>query len=166
MTPKSERVIVANEVLKSFAPATSIRIDGGYVLVKWTVSLGGGLTVTREKRWMTRGNDFFPVWYRSWCHGGTASTALSQLVRWIQGKTVLPLSSWIYWAGENCRLLRQEGDFGESALKKLSDAGYPETVPCVLCGDHGHIGDWWHLDAVVGPCCHMSEGCRQKTVQQ
>lgn len=154
-----DKIEVANEVLKSFAPGTSLRLcPTGYVMVQWTSFYP---PFRFEKRWMTRGQDFYPVWHRQWGHGGTASTALAQLVRWCKGKTVLPLSSWRYWAGETCRLLRQQDDNGEAALKALLDGGYPETVPCVLCGSHDHIGDWWSLKKVVGPCCSMRGGCKQ-----
>lgn len=150
------RVDVANEVLACFAPGTKIRIESGYVLVSWSDSSGNF-----EKRWQTRGQDFYPVWYRKWGHGGTASTALSQLARWIRGKNVLPLSTWRYWAGDRCRLLRQ-GD-ASKAIQLLEKAGYPECAKCCLCDCELESGfDWWNLDGVSGPCCGMNNGCRQR----
>jgi len=155
---KDDRLAAANIALKSFAPDTTLRLESGYVLVEWQRRSGE----TFSKRWMCRGNDFYPVWYRQWCHGGTTSTALSQLVRWIQGKPVLSISSWRYWASEGVALLRQ-GDGAEPAIKALLDAGYPQQPVCVLCKKQIDGGiDWWNLNGVSGPCCGWSNGCRQK----
>lgn len=155
-----DRVDVANRVLLAFAPGTSIRLDAhGYVIVCWTCHGGEKF----ERRWMTRGQDFYPVWYRHWGHGGTATTALAQLVRWIKGRPVLPLSAWRYWGSDGVALLRQQGDNGAAAIEALQAAGYPDAVPCVLCrvalGSSGF--DWWSLNGVSGPCCGMRSGCRQ-----
>jgi hypothetical protein len=144
-------------VLRSFAPDTQLRLAAGYVLVVWKV-----YNKDIQRRWMTRGQDFYPVWYRSWGRGGTASTALAQLVRWIQDKPVLPLTTWIYWGGDRGRLLRR-GEGAEAAIAALRAAGYPEVVNCVLCGTPLTAGfDWWSLRGVSGPCCTMHNGCRQK----
>lgn len=152
---KDDKVDIANRVLECFAPGTTLRLESGYVLVAWTVSKG-----KEERRWMTRGQDFYPVWHRKWCHGGTASTALAQLVRWIQGKPVLPISTWAYWAGEKVQLLRQGN--GNEAIGMLIAAGYPQVATCVLCGNQITGGmDWWSLDGVTGPCCGWTSGCRQ-----
>lgn len=156
---KDDRVEAANVALKSFAPDTSLRIDAtGHVVVEWVRSNGERLS----RRWMTRGQDWYPVWHRHWGHGGTACVALSQLVRWITERPVMSLATWRYWASKGCALLRQQGDDGTAALAALADAGYPAESPCVLCGDAGHIGDWWSLKGVTGPCCSMNSGCRQR----
>lgn len=156
-----DRVDVANEVLKSFAPDTSIRLDAhGYLIVCWTRHNGEKF----ERRWMTRGQSYYPPWHRHWGHGGTATVALAQLCRWIKDRPVLPLTTWRYWGRDGVALLRQQGDNGEAAIEALRAAGYPEVVPCVLCGvelgDSGY--DWWSLGKVSGPCCSMRDGCRQK----
>ena len=157
---QNDLVDAANIVLRSFAPGTELRIDPtGYVVVTW---FQWRPAERIERRWMTRGEDFYPVWHKKWGHGGTACTALAQLVRWIKGKPVLPLSTWVYWGGERCALLRQnEGP--EVAMNALRNAGYPESVNCVLCGGPlpGSF-DWWSLDKVSGPCCNHNNGCRQK----
>lgn len=154
---KDDRIEAANEMLKCFAPDTSLRIESGYVIVEWLSSISG----KHSRRWMTRGNCFYPTWYRHWCHGGTASTALSQLVRWVQGKPVLSIDSWRYWGRDECMLLRH-GD-KEAALQSLLNAGYPAQATCVLCKQpiNGSI-DWWSLKGVTGPCCGWTSGCRQK----
>jgi len=158
---KAARIETANEVLKSFAPGTSLRLSTtGHVLVEWANRTGA-----YSKRWMTRGQDFYPLWKRDWAHGGTACTALAQLVRWVQGKPVLGLSTWRYWAGDRCMLLRQQGDSGAAAIAALQAAGYPEEPACVLCGAqlNKETGcDWWSLEKVAGPCCGSHGGCRQK----
>lgn len=149
-------VDVANQVLQSFAPDTRIERRRGGWYVCWTRRNGEELS----RRWMTRGQDFYPVWHREWAHGGTASTALSQLIRWMQGKPVLPLSTWKYWAGDTCKLLRHHP---QDAIRLLLDAGYPEHSKCVLCGVSPiERFDWWSLDGVSGPCCSYTTGCRQK----
>lgn len=82
-------------------------------------------------------------------------TALSQLIRWLQAKPVLPISVWLYWH-EHLLLLPKE------AVDKLSKADYPKTANCVLCGKEiaGPL-DWWSLDNISGPCCTWKNGCRQ-----
>lgn len=154
---KDDRIDVANVVLKCFAAETELRIESGHVLVCWTQHGGKKF----ERRWMTRGQDFYPVWHNKWGHGGTASTALAQLVRWVRGLPVLPLTTWRYWSGERVALLRH-GNSNE-AISALSAAGYPETATCVLCGMELTSGfDWWSLDGVTGPCCAWTSGCCQK----
>jgi hypothetical protein len=154
---KETRIQIANRMLESFAPGTWLRLESGYVLVEWK----NRALATISKRWMTRGQDFYPVWNRQWTGGGTACTALSQLVRWVQGKPVLPASTWRYWAGEKCKLLRH-GNW-EARLRELTDAGYPDVAKCVLCGNEISGGmDWWSLDGISGPCCSMRSGCRQE----
>lgn len=145
---KDDRVGIANRVLGFFAKGTSLRIECGYILVSWSTFKG-----RVERRWMTRGQDFYPVWHRKWTGGGTASTALSQLVRWVQGKPVLPLSTWSYWTSDKYKLLDPQ------AIEILRDAGYPEKVQCVRCGSNNFAGgmDWWGLDGVSGPSCRQCE---------
>lgn len=156
----TDRLAVANTVLQSFAPRASLRrsAETGHIIVCWTEYNGK----KHERRWMTRRQDFYPTWGGIWPGGGTSMVALSQLVRWCNRKPVLPLSTWEWWAGDKCKLLRQQGDNGAAALAALRSAGYPEKVDCVLC-DHPIKGglDWWRVGKVSGPCCGMSDGCRQ-----
>lgn len=151
------RVSIANAVLDCFASGTTIEIRRGGVYVLWT---SWGKPVSR--RWQCRGGQsFYPVWHRKWAHGGTATTALAQLVRWIQEKPVLPLGTWRYWTGENVALGRARGI---EAVRLLQEGGYPDDVPCVLCGESlkGRSLDWWSLDGLSGPCCTGRDGCRQQ----
>lgn len=116
-----------------------------------SVEVGRGVVVSwgnRSKRWVCRpGQDFYPTWSRSAPWGGTQSTAISQLVRWIRGLPVLPMATWEYWSSEKVKLCKPE------ALAILRSAGYPEEAVCVLCGKKPAGLDWWHLDNVSGPCC-------------
>jgi hypothetical protein len=113
-------LVVANKVLALFSVSTIERRKGGF-WVCW--ELGGKRT---EKRWSCRGQDFYPVWSHKWPNGGTACTALSQLIRWVKGQPVLPLYSWRLWASERCKLLSVE------AIDILDAAGYPTDVSCVV----------------------------------
>jgi activating signal cointegrator 1 len=149
-----QRIDGANRVLASFAVETRIeRRRGGWYVV-WTRND----RPTIARRWSTRGQGFYPPWSQLWGHGGTACTALSQLIRWLRGQPVLPISTWRYWASDRVQLLPL------AAVEDLQSAGYPEHASCVLCG-HKSTGsfDWWSLDGVSGPCCHWTSGCRQGT---
>lgn len=157
VTNRGFRVPMANRVLNCFAEETLIiHLPGRGVIVSWRRSNGE----TLFRRWVTRGQDFYPTWYRHWGHGGTACTALAQLVRWIQGKPVLPMGTWRHWFGDKCRLA---SDRGPEALRALEHAEWPEIANCVLCHQPIAAGmDWWSLDGVTGPCCGWTSGCRQK----
>ena len=146
-----ERLEVANVVLDSFfAGHLERRRTGMYVC--WVGRKG-----PRAKRWQCRGQDFYPVWSRQYPGGGTSSMALSQLIRWVQGKPVLPLGTWRHWASDRVKLLP------ESAVRELMSAGYPEIVDCVCCNQplHGRL-DWWSLDGLSGPCCLWSKACDER----
>jgi len=142
----------ANAVLSSFSISQIERRDGGWYVV-WE---SRGATVSR--RWAVRGGqDFYATWSHRWPGGGTAMTALSQLVRWLRGQPVLPIATWRYWSTDKIKLLP------ESAVGVLRDGGYPDVATCVLCGESIQRGfDWWSLDGVSGPCCSLRNGCKQK----
>jgi hypothetical protein len=149
------RVSNANMALSFFAPDTVILSEKRPITISWTV---GRNVIFR--RWQARsGQDFYPVWSHRWPHGGTACIALSQLVRWIQGRPVLPLSSWRHWAGPKCELARAHGN---QLIERLVHAEYPEHAQCVLCGAVLNGLDWWNLHGVSGPCCSWTTGCRQR----
>lgn len=151
-----EALRAANDVLYIIAPRTWIIRDKGGWYVEWKRSNGE----TMRRRWARRNGSHYPSWYRHWGHGGTCTLALSQLIRWVQGKPVVPLSSWHHWCGDRIYLAR---DKGAEVCSRLSDAGWPHGVPCVLCGTMMvRAGDWWDLNGNVGPCCGMTSGCRQQ----
>lgn len=147
----------ANAVLDCFAQGTAISIKPKVgVVVSWTQYNGTQFS----KRWMTRGQDFFPVWSQKWGHGGTCCTALSQLVRWVKEKPVLPIGTWKHWTSPQCFLARSRGP---EVIKLLEEGGYPQDAICVLCHNPIEQGlDWWSLDKISGPCCSWTTGCRQK----
>jgi len=153
MGNSTSKIKEANTVLGSFSPAQIERRKGGWYVTWATVQKG-----TVSKRWSVRsGNDFFPPWSRKYPGGGTSITALSQLIRWLKGMPVLPITSWEYWASEQIKLLPK------SSVEFLSVSGYPKSTPCVLCGiDLAGPLDWWSLAGVSGPCCTMRSGCKQR----
>lgn len=141
-----ERLEVANAALMCFAKQTWIEPGPSGLVVCW-------IDFRDEKwrrRWQVRsGQDFYPTWHRHWGHGGTCCTALSQLVRWVRGKPVFSLDVWRYWAGPTVALGRPRGDYLVEALRA---GGYPERVPCVLCGKviEGRF-DWYSNNGFSGP---------------
>lgn len=149
-------VDAANRVLEIIAPTTRIeRRKGG-----WYVTWIGWRDKPMSRRWVTRGQSFYPMWSRHWGHGGTCTTALSQLVRWCAGRPVLPMSTWRHWTSVTVSM---GGTRGPEIIQILYEAGYPESVDCVLCGKEIVGGlDWWCLDGVSGPCCGWTTGCRQR----
>lgn len=149
----TESLATANVVLGTFFDGWIEKRKGGWY-VCWNDRFRPDHV---SKRWQCRGNDFYPVWHHKYPGGGTSSTALSQLIRWVSRKPVLPISTWRFWASETCRLLPAE------AVDVLLAGGYPERVDCVLCGNRIAGGlDWWRLDGVSGPCCSWRSGCRQQ----
>lgn len=153
----AEKIEVANRVLAYFAQDTEIisklnKSNKKILTIKWKLYNGKEY----EKQWMTRGQDFYPVWYNKWAHGGTSCIALSQLIRWIKDRPVLGIESWRYWAKDNVKLLSNE------AVDILENNGYPIKTYCVLCGNETRYNDWWSLNKLSGPCCNWNSGCRQK----
>lgn len=149
------RLTAANAVLDIIAHRTRIsRRKGG-----WYVSWVNHRLNEISRRWRTNSNgSHFPPWSHHWGHGGTATLALSQLIRWLQDRPVLPLSSWHHWCSDRLYLARSRG---AEVCSLLSDAGWPRLVACVLCGKEiEHARDWWDLDGVSGPTCSMSCGNR------
>lgn len=146
------RLEVANRALSTFSCSRIERRRGGWY-VCWPSRKG-----EVSRRWSCRhGQSFYPPWSRKFPGGGTACTALSQLIRWQKDEPVLPLETWRYWATETVKLLPQ------AAVDDLGAGGYPEKVTCVLCGMPPKGLDWWCLDGVSGPCCSMWSGCRQRS---
>lgn len=152
------RLNATNSVLAIIASDTKlIRRHGGWY-VEWPV--GDGKTQCR--RWSTMPGSNLPPWSHKWPRGGTCMLALSQLVRWVRGETVLPLSSWRYWCGDRIRLGR---DNRLAVVQILANAEWPESVACVLCGRQIYsAGDWYDLGETVGPTCSMSR-CDQESEQ-
>lgn len=148
---KEAKLKAANAVLAIIAHETRLELKGKRVIVEFPYQ---GLI---KRQWQTRGQDFYPVWYSKFGSGGTVTTALSQLVRWIQGKPVLPMGTWRYWTGPVVAMGRENGP---SIIEILAQAGYPEQVNCVRCGEPVTAGlDWWSLNGVSGPAHGWKQGC-------
>lgn len=149
---EQRRIEVANKVLSTFNRSQFFHAPRGWY-VRW-IRHDGAL---ETRRWQCRGQDFYPVWSHEFPGGGTAMTAISQLIRWCAGRPVLPIATWQYWASDTVKLLPN------ATVGKLIDGGYPVHVKCVLCHETIVGGlDWWHLGKVSGPCCGFRNGCRQK----
>ncbi len=148
------RVAAANAALAVLGKGTRLEFVGRRAFVCWESWRNG----PQRKRWaVNRGNDFYPTWHNRAPWGGTQSTALSQLVRWCQGKPVLPLGCWEYWTTPGIRLA---GDRGPELVELLRAAGYPERVACVCCGLPPVGGlDWWSHGGKSGPCCGRGPVC-------
>jgi len=145
-----DRLPVANCVLHSFAERSHITEKNSRLSVSWW---DGTTEVT--KQWQCRtGTDFYPVWHKKWPHGGTASMALSQLIRWIRELPVLPISTWYYWSTKKIALLEAE------IVDYLEENGYPKEVYCIMCGEKIQNFDWYNLRGKSGPGCYMNTGCQ------
>lgn len=147
---------IANQILELFEPNTRIERRPGGFFVVWQTYQGEKIT----RRFSTfSGGSFYPVWHRKWGHGGTCCVALTQLVRWLQGKSVLPLSTWQYWCGDSVQLIK--GDKAHFALNLLSEAGYPNQVVCVFCGQVPIQWDWYYIKGQMEGCgCYCGTGCK------
>lgn len=147
---------VANQALALFADRISILEDGRVRFQTYPYTDADFIV----RRWVgiSKGSHF-PKWHRKLCYGGTVTTALHQLVRFVHGKPVGGLNSWVYWCSETIRLA---GDRGVELVEMLKPH-WPESR-CVLCGMslEGQGTDWWADKQRVGPCCTMRSGCRQQ----
>lgn len=153
---KRVRLGAANEIIKCFTGLeTKLILRGdGRVAVSWKSWQKPGKTV--QMTWMCRGQDFFPSWYRKAGWGGTVSTAVSQLVRWVQGKPVYGLETWKYWGSDGMGLFNCGGNRRDpvEVLELIRKSGWPEHPVCILCKRTPPKGlDWWSLDGKSGPCC-------------
>lgn len=149
-----ERRQIANKALAFFSKNVSILPNGK---VRFPVYPYGENDFL-EKQWVpiSRGS-FYPKWHRKFTHGGTVTTALCQLVRFVNEQPVLPLSSWEYWCGNSVALA---GERGQELINILRHV-WPDAK-CVLCGEAMTGVDWWTDKKRDGPCCSWSAGCRQK----
>lgn len=150
---RERKMRAANAALQCFAADTRIVDTWHGIAVEFD---HGGEKI--QRRWAVRHGSLYPTWYSKWCHGGTACTALANLIRWLQKKPVVPLSTWQMWAGRKFWLMRDRGD---ECVTLLETAEYPQTAECVLCGRELSRFDWWDHGKLSGPCCVHTEGCQQ-----
>lgn len=155
MNDRKARVEQVNQVLETFYPSAKILLDSrNHLLLQWLTTSGS----TSLRYWVTRGNDHYPVWHHRAPWGGTCSVAISQLIRWCQGKPVFGMDTWLWWANDRVALA------DERTIAVLREIGWPEKPICVLCERPCAGLDWWSLDGVSGPCCAYwnLSGCRQQ----
>ena len=159
MKKNHKRMEVANEVLAYIMPSMKpeLVIKAGRIAVRWHQSWEEERPIV-TKIWMTRNQDFYPIWHNRAPWGGTCSTAISQLVRWARHQPVLPLDVWRRWSQPGIQLFS-----GDRPLVLLQKAGYPEVVECVVCGNEPDGLDWWHYEGKSGPCCVY--GCQAERIR-
>ena len=148
---QQQRLATANAALQCFVPDTRLELRNGRVFVCWENYRGK----PASRMWMTRGGSFYPMWSHKWAHGGTCTIAMAQLVRWVRGLTVLPMTTWEYWVGERVGLAGWRGkDKQEELLATLRNAGYPLVSTCIFCGK-SPIGrfDWYSYRGKEGTVC-------------
>lgn len=142
-------------IFAAVAPHVTVTYDRGFVL-SWAVR---GEAQSRRWRAQRVGSDY-PTWSRHKPFGGTCCRIFTQLVHWAKREPVYPLRVWRHWCGPAVGAAPE-------AARLAEEFGWPECVPCVLCGrvlEPDDRLDWYDLDGKRGPgCCHSDEaGCRRK----
>jgi hypothetical protein len=142
-----ERIGVANRALKLIAPTKAWEFFIGYqgLRFRWTDRHGGII----DRRWGTLcANDSYPAFWRALATGDTCCAAITQLARWIQGRTVHPFTIWRLWTGENYKIA---GDKNKELLDTLKPH-WPQEAICVRCQKPIRNGyDWYGYGANSGP---------------
>jgi hypothetical protein len=155
---RRDRLAVANTVLRTL----------GNFELSWQLRRGFCITwqnykgETHSKRWACDRGSFYPqVNTGQMGIGGTHTTAISQLVRYCQGRPCLPLNSWRYWGGKSVMLWRDLRD-RDTALSALENSDYPKTPVCVFCGGDlaGQQWDWYSLRTGVEGCGCWGRKCQ------
>lgn len=148
----------ANAILVTFAPSCRLEYAHGLYLA-WTDFRGE----KKRLRWVpnNRGSDF-PTINHKVPFGGTCCCATMELTRWVRGLPVRPLGMWRYFCGKGVGL-------PPKALELAIEFGWPEQVPCVMCGRFvGNGVDYDHYDHATlkqpGPGCWYTEGCKGTTL--
>lgn len=158
-----DRLEAANKALKAFpiGQMFQFEIRNNRLAVWWTSTWTKKEPVKVSKVWQFQYDG--SLWPKfDLPTGGTMTQALSQLVRWIKGQPVMPIGVFEWWDSPTVKLMDGEG---APIRKILLDAGYPETVKCVICGEKPKGLDWWSLDKLSGPCCSFGrceDECKQK----
>lgn len=143
---KEERMEAANKVLRAIkcSATAQLCIKSNRIAVTWKQPWNKRKPEETKCWTFASSGSTYPSWSGACPWGGTMSQAIGQLVRWVRGRTVLPLSTWEYWG--------KSGLFdGDEPVKILKEAGYPVDVKCVLCGEPPKGLDW--AGKTGGPCC-------------
>lgn len=149
------RLAAANAILAAAEPGCRIEYARGFHLC-WTDSRG----VNQKWHWFPQsaGSDF-PRIYKRVPFGGTGCVIVSELVRWVRGSPVRPLRVWRYWCGPLVGIEPHAAELAEAA-------GWPEDVPCVMCGKTikpTERFDWYSSRGhKPGPGCWYGDGCKAR----
>lgn len=150
----ASRLVAANAILAAYAPACRLEYDRG-VYFAWTDFRGD----PHRLRWVprSRGSDYPSISYRV-PFGGTCTVATMELTRWVRGMPVRPLGMWEWFCSKTVGMTPR-------ALELATAAGWPVTVPCVMCGRHvGNGVRYDHYDHAAveapGPGCWYGDGCQ------
>ena len=162
MTIDLQKLKVANEVVKTIGNKTcKFVVEQNKLYLSWEAD-------TRFYKKLCRlqsGSHYFyaGTFRRNLGIGGTGESAMVQLVRWIKGLNVLPLSQWQYWASPSIELW-QNNDVAKQVIALLTEAGYPAEPVCIFCGKKPPNGyDWWSLSSKKeGLGCWKPEACPNK----
>lgn len=86
---------VANQVLALIVSnQTQFELLKNRFYVSWVTPQ----SVLIKKAWqISSKSDFLPAFYKDWAQDEARCIALSHLAKWLQGRNVLPLSSWVEW---------------------------------------------------------------------
>lgn len=153
MSANSDLLANANRALDLLMPGTEMSIHNGRVCLKPDYPPN-----SPAKQWRLRpGSGSWTYTRYHW--GSTSQAAIANLVKWVQGRPCVPLSTWEYWASTRVKLAR---DRGRDLVALLRSSGYPEKAYCILCGRHVTSFDWWSRGRVNGPVCWWTEGCKQE----
>lgn len=139
------RLEIANQVLVFLHPEQQLQltVKNNRVCARWRNSKGWS-----EKLWLCRSGSFYPSINRQISAGGTRIVATSQLVRWVQGKSCLPIQQWLFWCSDLIGLHPKE-----KILPLLESSDYPKEYECVWCKAKGDIIDWYTIGRKEGAGC-------------
>ena len=137
----------------------TFEVARGRVYLSWTTYSS---KLRQRRRWDAPEGSHFPTWHRRAPWGGTRSYVFDQLVRRCLGKSVMPLAEWQDLIEGPAKL---GGKQGPAVMAAVVATGWPEEVPCFLCGKPIQlVGDWWTTGEKgkrkSGPSCSMRD-CRQ-----
>lgn len=158
---QKERLAIANQVLQTLDPLWRLDwIEKQGLYFCW-VHYSGTL---RRKRFSSDDATLFPKFTIPF--GSTVSRLIVLMGRWVQGKSVLPLTTIKRWAGPSY-LLWEHSVMRDRALGLLEDSDYPKQPVCVFCQREivESPWDWFSFDSFNGPGC-MSNECETRQATQ
>ena len=124
-------------VADALRPGITLDVARGRVHLSWANYRGE----SHRYRWDAPEGSHFPTWSNKFPPDGTLTTAFDLLIRRFQGKPSVPLGTWRYLIDGPAKLASVRGT---AVITALVAAGWPEEVPCILCGKTlTSCGDWW-----------------------